>query len=118
MVEEVTGELPISVHGIGPDGPDVRIPNPDNPDERVLVDWRKLEGFEFNMPLRFVAIDGLPDPPEREAKELLEERIARLRLLILDAEERFDAACFDPDEAAEQRRMLGSLRPSGPDPQS
>jgi hypothetical protein len=111
-----SGGLPISVHGIGPDGPDVRIPNPNNPDERVPVDWRKLEGFEFNIPLRFAAIDGLPDPPEREAKELLEEKIARLRLSILDAEERFDAGSFDPEEAAKQRKMFAGLRSFASDP--
>jgi hypothetical protein len=112
------GELGISVHGFGPDGPDVRIQNPDNPDEPIPVDWRKLEGFEFEVPLRFAAVEGLPKAPEREVKELLGEKIALLRLLILDAEERFDPDAFDAKEAAQQRAMFSHLRSFSPDPQT
>jgi hypothetical protein len=107
------GPLGISVHGFGPDGPDVRIPDPNNPGEKVPVDWRKLDGFEFEIPLRFGAHDDLPEPPEKEVKALLLEKIGLLRLLILDAEEQFDAASFDRDEAAKQRQIVGSHRSSG-----
>jgi hypothetical protein len=68
------------------------------------VDWRKLEGLEFNVPLRFGPFEGIPDPPDREVKELLEEKIGRLRLLVLDAEERFDPDSFDAEEAAVDAR--------------
>jgi hypothetical protein len=112
------GPLGISVHGFGPDGPDVRVRDPGNPEEEIPVDWRKLEGFEFEIPLRLGALDGLPEPPEKEAKALLMEKIGLLRLLVLDAEEKFDPACFDPEEAGEQRRILSSLRSSGSTPQT
>jgi hypothetical protein len=112
-----SGGLGIEVRGVGPDGPDVWIPNAENPDQMVPVDWRKLEGLEFNVPLRFGRVEGLPDPPDREVRELLEEKIGRLRLMALDAEERFDPEAFDAEEAAKQRTMLAPLRrvdlPSG-----
>jgi hypothetical protein len=104
------GPLGISVHGFGPDGPDVRIPDPKNPNEKVPVDWRKLEGFEFEIPLRFGALDGLPEPPEKEVKALLLEKIGLLRLFVLDAEERFDKGSFDAEEATLQREQLAQLR--------
>lgn len=104
------GGLPIEIRGVGPDGPDVWIPHPGSGGERVPVDWRKLEGFEFNVPLRFGPLEGLPEPPEREVLGLLQEKIGRLRLLVLDAEERFDPDAFDPQEASNQRLLLAPLR--------
>ncbi len=100
------GELGISVHGFDTDGPDVRIHNPDTPDDPVPVDWRKLKGFEYLVDLRFAPVDGLPEPPDREVKELLREKLAVLRLIVLDAEERFAPEDFDPKEAAGQRKQL------------
>src|SRR2546421_9384 len=70
----------------------------------------QLDGFKFDVPLRFGPLDELPDPPQREVKELLQEKIARLRLLVLDAEERFDPNTFDPEEAASQRKLLAPVR--------
>jgi hypothetical protein len=113
---EYDGTLGISV-GFGPDGPDVRVRNPNNPDEPIPVDWRKLEGFQFEIPLRFGALDDLPEPPEQEVKSLLMEKIGLLRLLVLDAEEEFDAEHFDAEEASRQRleiqRLLGGAEGKG-----
>jgi hypothetical protein len=105
-----TGGLPIEIRHVGPSGPDIWIRSGGR-DEEVPVDWRKLEGLYFNVPLRFGPLDDLPKPPDREVKELLQEKIGRLRLLLLDAEERFDSEAFDSEEAAKQRAILAPLRP-------
>ncbi len=100
------GDLGISVRGFGPDGPDVWITGREGRKEEIPVDWRKLDGFEFDVPLRFAGTEGLPSPPNREVKELLQEKLGRFRLLILEAEERFDASHFNLQEATGQRRLL------------
>jgi hypothetical protein len=83
------GTLGISVGAIGPDGPDVRIPSPSEPESDVPVDWRKLDGFSYEVLLRFAPIESLPDPPDKEVKTLLREKIARLRQILEEAEELF-----------------------------
>jgi hypothetical protein len=98
------GGLPIEVRGIGPDGPDVWIRGTDKT-ESVPVDWRKLEGFVFRVPFRFGPVDGLPPPPDRELRMLLGEKIAWLRLLVLEAERR-----FDPDQVDEEAEQHESIR--------
>jgi hypothetical protein len=95
------GDLGISVRGFGPDGPDVWITSREGRKEEIPVDWRKLDGFEFEVPLRFAKTEGLPSPPDREVKELLQEKLGRFRVLILEAEERFDADHFNVQEATE-----------------
>lgn len=97
------GGLPIEIHGIGPDGPDVRIRTNDG-GESVPVDWRKLEGFVFRVPFRFGPVEGLPPPPDRELGALLLEKIAWLRLLAVEAERRFDAD--QTDEEADEHEAL------------
>jgi hypothetical protein len=97
------GGLPIEIHAIGPDGPDVRIRSEDGADS-VPVDWRKLDGFVFRVPFRLGTVEGLPDPPDRELGELLLEKIAWLRLLVLEAERRFDPNQGD-EEAAQHQEM-------------
>jgi hypothetical protein len=103
------GSLGISIRGFGPNGPDVWIANPEVPDEEIPIDWRKLDGFKFEVPLRFAKTEDLPNPPDREVKELLKEKLGRFRLLILEAEERFDPEHFDVQEATEQRKHLSEI---------
>ena len=109
---EYTGGLPIEVRAIGPDGPDMWLRS-EKEEENVPVDWRNLEGFKFQTFFRFAPIGELPNPPEREVKEMLIEKTARFRLLILDAEELFDADDFDDAEASKQREELAEYRSGG-----
>ena len=89
----------IEIRGVGPGGPDVRIRRGEG-EESIPVDWRKLEGFVFRVPFRFGPVQGLPDPPERELRELLLEKITWLRLTTLEAERQFDPERIDEEAAA------------------
>jgi hypothetical protein len=93
------GGLPgLEIRGIGPQGPDVWALDPAAPDTdvKVPVDWRRVPGFEFDVKLRLAAVPGLPEPPERELKEMLADKIRVLEKVHLDAVERFDPDHWDP----------------------
>jgi hypothetical protein len=94
------------MRGIGPDGPDLWIRSPDS-DEYVPADWRRLDGFVFRVPMRFAAIDGLPDPPERELQQVLAEALRKLRLILHEAGARFDAENANAEQAEAEARQFG-----------
>lgn len=100
------GPLGMKVKGIGPNGPDVWVHEPGS-EEWVPADWRRLEGFEFEIPMRFGPVAGLPDPPERELREMLGEKIAKLRLVLHEAEARFDPENADTEQATKEEKALG-----------
>jgi hypothetical protein len=52
----------MKVKGIGPDGPEVWVRH-EGSEEWVPADWRRLDGFEFEVPLRFGSVAGLPQRP-------------------------------------------------------
>jgi hypothetical protein len=91
-----TGPLHMELRGVGPNGPDIWV---GEPGRMVPADWRKLEGLEFDVPLRLGHVDGLPEPPDRELRSMLEEKILHLRLILHEAERRFDPECADEEQA-------------------
>jgi hypothetical protein len=99
------GGLPMKVRGIGPNGPDVWV-QPEGSDEMIPADWRRLEGFSFKTHLRLGQVKGLDDPPERELVEMLNEKLAKLRLILHEAEARFDPEHAEPEQAALERTAL------------
>jgi hypothetical protein len=103
---EYTGPLHFELRGIGPDGPDVWV-SEGGESELVPADWRRLEGLKFDIPLRLGPVEGLPTPPERELREMLREKIAKLRLVLHEAEARFDPDNAETGQAAEEERALG-----------
>ena len=100
------GPFQWEIRGIGPDGPDLWIRSPDS-DEFVPADWRRLDGFVFRAPMRFAPIDGLPDPPQRELQQVLAEAIRKLRLILHEADARFDAENSNADQAEAEARQFG-----------
>jgi hypothetical protein len=106
---EYSGGLHMEVRGIGPEGPDIWVGDPEG--ELVPADWRKLDGFKFETNLRFAHVPGLPEPPEKEVKLLLGQKMGRLRGILLDAEERFDPNSFDwAGDVAGNVRLAPRLR--------
>lgn len=57
--------------GIGPSGPELWAPDPNDPENEIPVDWRRLPDFEFITHLRLAELPDLPAPPEKELKALL-----------------------------------------------
>jgi hypothetical protein len=66
---------------VGPGGPDVWVIE-EGASEWVPADWRRLDGFKFEIPVRLARIDGLPEPPDRDLREMLKEKIETLRLVM------------------------------------
>lgn len=57
--------------------------------------------------LRFGPVANLPEPPERELREMLAEKIAKLRLLVHEAEARFNPESADAEQARKEEEALG-----------
>lgn len=86
-----TGWLPgMEMRAIGPNGPELWMPDPADPAHEIPVDWRRLEDFHFTTDLRLADVPGLPPAPTRELKEMLAEKITRFQELLGNAERRFD----------------------------
>jgi hypothetical protein len=99
---KMDGAMPagLEIRGRGPDGPDVWAPN--STGGMIPVDWRRLPGFEYQTHLRIAPARGLPDPPSRELKEMLAEKIEILDKIVTDAEERFPGGYdWDPELEAQ-----------------
>jgi hypothetical protein len=96
---EMTGTPPgIEVRGIGPNGPDVWAPNPAGAEgDMIPVDWRKLPGFTYEVDLRIAPHADLPNPPERELKAMLAEKIQVLDAIVHEADELFADEEWDPE---------------------
>jgi hypothetical protein len=103
---QYNGPLAIKLKGVGPGGPDVWVIE-EGASEWVPADWRRLDGFKFEIPVRLARIGGLPEPPDRDLREMLKEKIETLRLIIHEAEARFDPENADPKQAAEEEREHG-----------
>ena len=93
-----TGWLPgMEMRGIGPNGPELWAPDPQDPEKEVPIDWRRLDDFEFITHLRLGQIAGLPAPPEKELKALLHEKIGLLESVLREADGRFDTHGWDDE---------------------
>jgi hypothetical protein len=101
-----SGPLGMKMTRIGPDGPEIWVRH-EGASEWVPADWRRLDGFEFDIPLRLAQVEGLPAPPERELREMLREKIWKLRLILHEAEARFDPTNADTTQAQADERALG-----------
>ena len=85
----------LEVRGIGPNGPDVWVPAGDR-GEMVPVDWRRVEGFRYDVDLRIAPMANLPAPPEHELKQMLADKITVLDAMVQEADERFPGEEWDP----------------------
>jgi hypothetical protein len=91
-----SGWLPgMTMRGIGPAGPDLWAPDPTDPEKEIPVDWRRLPGFEFLTHLRFGELEGLPEPPDKEVKALLAEKIQIFESILREADDLFDPHGWD-----------------------
>jgi hypothetical protein len=87
----------LEVRGIGPNGPDVWVPNPAAEEgDMIPVDWRRVEGFRYEVDLRIAPVKDLPDPPNRELKQMLADKITVLDAIVQEADERFPGEEGDP----------------------
>ena len=76
--------------GVGPSGPDLWAPHPNDPEKDIPVDWRRLPDFHFITHLRLAALPDLPAPPDKEVKALVAEKIALFESILREADDRFD----------------------------
>jgi hypothetical protein len=83
--------------GIGPEGPELWAPDPDDPDKEIPVDWRRLPDFKFITHLRLAELPDLPAPPEKELKASLAEKIVLFESILRSADERFDPEGWDEE---------------------
>jgi hypothetical protein len=86
--------LAMKVTSIAPDGPEVWVHGEGTTEwvPRTGAGWR---ASSFDIPLLLGRVSGLPDPPRRELREMLREKIAILGLILHEAESRFDPANAD-----------------------
>lgn len=87
--------------GMGPSGPDLWAPDPNDPAKEIPVDWRRLPDFQFITHLRLAELPDLPAPPEKELKALLAEKIELFESILREADDRFDPGGWDDEKRAD-----------------